>query len=137
MKIVNSDRCDFCNDEIDSIQHLFWRCSIVHNFWMKFENNLKKKCEHLTNFKLNEEIILFGHAVNFRSDDVFDLIMLCGKFYVYKCKLEKVNPALDVFMKILLRRYQIEKYMSMIHMEANSFRNKWHMYLPLLEVQNV
>ena len=30
---------------------------------------------------LNESIVLFGHDVNFRTDDTFDLIILVAKFF--------------------------------------------------------
>ena len=32
---------------------------------------------------LNESIVLFGHDVNFRSDDTFDLIILVAIFFIF------------------------------------------------------
>ena len=39
---------------------------------------------------LNESIVLFGHDVNFRSADTFDLIILVAKVFIYKCKVKKI-----------------------------------------------
>ena len=39
---------------------------------------------------LNESIVLFGHDVNFRSDDTFNLIMLVAIVFIYKCKVKKI-----------------------------------------------
>ena len=46
---------------------------------------------------LNESIVLFGHDVNFRSDDTFDLIILVAKFFIYKCKVKKIIPQFHFF----------------------------------------
>ena len=74
--------------------------------------------------------------INFRSDYVFDFVILLATFYVYTCKLSSVNPALNVFIKQPQRRYEFEKYTSFINMEHHTFVNNWRLYLPVLENQN-
>ena len=57
---------------------------------------------------LNESIVLFGHDVNFRSDDTFDLIILVAKLFVYKCKVKRLyhnlifsNSVLEILSKYI------------------------------------
>ena len=38
----------------------------------------------------NESIVLFGHDVNFRSDDTFNLIILVAKFLFTNVKLKRL-----------------------------------------------
>ena len=39
-KLVNSNICDICNMNIDSIKHLFWECPHVQHFWSELKNYL-------------------------------------------------------------------------------------------------
>ena len=45
MGVKECQDCSFCENEKDSIVHLFWRCPWINNFWNKLENLLKEKCE--------------------------------------------------------------------------------------------
>ena len=36
--ISSSNLCDFCNMDIETIQHLFWECSHVQIFWNNLHN---------------------------------------------------------------------------------------------------
>ena len=36
---------------------------------------------------LMTSIVLFGHDIHFKSDNIFDLIILRAKFFIYKCKI--------------------------------------------------
>lgn len=39
--IANSNLCDFCNMDIETIQHLFWECNIVQIFYNNFHNFIR------------------------------------------------------------------------------------------------
>ena len=39
--IATSELCDFCTMEIESINHLFWECLYVQQFWTETSNFLK------------------------------------------------------------------------------------------------
>ena len=44
MKIVESDKCTFCNQVSETMQHLFWECEQVEYFWNGFETILHDNC---------------------------------------------------------------------------------------------
>jgi len=133
MGVTNDDKCGFCNEETESIEHLFWRCSIVNRFWKDLANCLNRDCGYMDNLKLNEELILFGQTNGFISDHIFDFIFLFGKFYVYKCKLGNVHPDINLFRMQLSYRYQVEKYLASINLEYDLFEKQWRKYLPIFE----
>ena len=39
--IRNSNICDFCNMQVESIKHLFWECNHVQHLWNNIENWLR------------------------------------------------------------------------------------------------
>ena len=96
MKVTRNDKCSFCNEETESIQHLLWECSLVQHFWKSLEGILKEKCEHLEHLKLTQEIILFGNQLNFKSDTNFDFIVMLALFVClfvcYICKIDNIRP---------------------------------------------
>ena len=133
MKIANSDRCTFCDVENECLQHLFWSCDIVQHFWKPFQDLINNKCENVINMQFTEEIVLFGNAKNFESDDVIDFLILFAKFYIYKCRLDKCCPQLNMFLLQLKAKFNIEKYVAYMNMSYELFHRKWFCYLPLLK----
>ena len=61
---------------------MLWRCEIVHRFWTALRVFINEKCTVASNIRLRESIVLLGVAVNFKSDGVFDFILLFAKKYV-------------------------------------------------------
>ena len=53
------------------------------------------KCAN-TSVTLNNDIVLWGHDSNFKSDDAFDLIILLARCFIYECKIQKNIPQFDV-----------------------------------------
>ena len=57
-----------------------------------------------------KKIVLFSTDTNFKSDRIFEFIVLFAKHFIYRCRYDKALPRLCVFTKELKRRYEIEKY---------------------------
>ena len=130
MKVSTSENCTFCQAEKDSIQHIFWKCPCIKRFWQTFQQTVNETIVNM-NLSLTENIILFGCDDNFKSDSTFDLIILLAKFFIYKCKMEKINPEFQHYIHYLKRRYAIEKHVSLISLSQMNFVTRWHNYLPL------
>ena len=110
MNIVQSDRCNFCLLEKDSVIHYLWECTHVKQFWNDFLNLMKTKCSHCERLRLNASMILFGQGENTKTDVCFDEILLNAKFYIYKCRLNKIRPSIHHFNNDLKRTYKIDKH---------------------------
>ena len=134
MRMVASDNCNFCERERDSIDHYLWDCPYVHSFWVDLEKRMKEKCENCVRLSLSKELILFGTDGNCTMDEVFELIMLFAKFFVYKCRFNKVKPTVHVFLKELQYKYRIEKHVHCLNMQYYEFQRKWIPYINLIDV---
>ena len=120
-----------CSRERESIQHILWTCPFVVSFWESFQNTLNSKCDNIS-LSLTENIVLFGHDRYFKSDNLFDLVLLLAKFHIYSCKMNNVRPNMDTFLCKLKFRHEIEKYAARRDMSYNSFLVRWYTYLPLI-----
>ena len=91
---------------------------------------INKKCIHSHNFKFTENLVIFGKCNDIYTDKICDFIILIAKFYIYRCKVQNKALNINVFIRELYRRYQIEKSISE---SSNSFKNNWTPYLPLFK----
>jgi hypothetical protein len=132
MGLENNDSCTFCNTEKENIQHLMWHCPVVQTFWKKVERLINDKCVHVNGaLSFTEHLIIFGCDKNFRTDQVFDVIILLAKEYIYNCKMRKELPQIEVFLLMLKKRYAIEKYIAIVNMVYEKMLLVWMPYLVL------
>jgi hypothetical protein len=130
-KIVSNDCCTFCNLERETISHLFWSCGITQIFWKDLIHRMTEG-NTSNNLKLSEEFILFGTSQNIQTDSVLDFIILCAKFFLYKCKLENSLPRLHCFLKVLQHAYTVEKRIFWLKGKSEQFDEAWLSYLDLV-----
>ena len=75
-----------------TIFHFLCQCEPFKSFWVRFEMCLKKKSFNWARFSINPTLILFRHDGKTTTDEDFDFILLHAKFFVYKCRLNKLKP---------------------------------------------
>ena len=129
-----SHLCTFCKGYSETIQHLFWTCPKVNIFWKNIERIINNRCAHSHNFHFNEKLVLFGHSAEVQTDIICDLIGLIAKYYIYRCKVQKKDLSITVFIKELYNRYCIEKE---IYKNNVVFRNRWGPYLNIFKALQV
>jgi len=132
-KIVESHNCTFCNNEIETVEHLLWECIYVQLFWKDLLELLRAKCTHCDRFTFSKQLIIFGLKQHVKLDSAIDFIILFAKFFIYKCKLEKVIPQNKNYIKSLRTRFKTEKYNAIKNKRLNIFKANWLPYHYFLE----
>ena len=74
-----SDKCQFCNLATEYIEHLFYECQVVKQFWTQIFQWISTKTNLNINFTAAE--ILLGGAP--QDLQIFNLIFLLAKKYIY------------------------------------------------------
>ena len=98
MKKVVSPRCDFCQLEEESIEHLIFNCNLVKSFWIDVFNRWNHNCA--TKYVIgNLKLVTFGIYENESKPEqiAFNLIILLGKAYIWRCKRSECIPLLQMF----------------------------------------
>ena len=134
MRIVDNDKCNFCKTETDTVEHYLWDCVHVHSFWSDLVSLMQRKCENCITLTISQEMVLFGTDENCEMDDVFELILLFAKFFVYKCRFNNTRPRLQAFLKELQYKYKTEEHVHCLKMQHNEFHRKWYPYINLIDV---
>ena len=91
--INSNDNCIFCNNEIETLEHLFWRCQKVQNFWIA----IKDEMELSTGFRLDlsEMLVLLGSKDGSNCELVNTIVNICKRhIYVCRCNGTKCNTKL-------------------------------------------
>ncbi len=119
--LVESDRCDICNTEEETVKHLFCECRLVKIFWNEVRIWLRHKIG--TDIILNDSEILLGTPREIPP--IVDLIYTIGKMYIYWCKYQKKSPVIEVFESRVYNVQNIEKYIATKNNSIIKHNKKW------------
>ena len=131
--MIDSSICDICQTEEEDLEHMFYSCRHIRMFWENLKKLIKDNCEHVVNFEFSKELVLFGTKKYMFTDKIFDLILLCAKYYIYSLKWSKCRPNITVFHNMLKKRYAIEKCIAHSMKREIDFRNNWLPYRKIIE----
>ena len=72
MGIEKDDKCTFCKQERDSLDHIFWKCEHADLFWKQLQDNINDVCGNAAvSMNLSETFVMFKGDGNLKSDSVF------------------------------------------------------------------
>lgn len=84
--VKDTKYCSFCNNEEETLEHLFFDCRIVNRF---LENDTTQFGQIYDNFMLNKSDVLLGYT----DQPLFlNFLFLVIKSYIYSCKLKEKIP---------------------------------------------
>ena len=132
-KIKTSEICDLCQNEAETLEHMFFDCTFISLFWQNLTNKFIGKLPHANTLQLTKELILFGTKQNVITDKPMNLFILCSKYYIYSCKFTNSFPNSDVFLRIFKYRYKIEKYYYENMKNITIFDTMWLPYRNAIE----
>ena len=104
--ITNDDLCSYCHKEVETIEHLFWRCHCVKIFWNQIASSLLPYID--LSFALNESCILLGTICESNKHLINHVILLC-KRYIYINKFVSDKLSISAVLNIIRNVYEIEK----------------------------
>ena len=117
--------CTFCKLKSETIIHLLWECPTSNLFWKDLEKVINFRALHAHNFRFTQSLVIFGKCENIKTDSICDLIILLGKFYLYRCKVQNNEVNLKMFIRELYNRYSVEKEISK---NSPLFKTQWAPY---------
>ena len=86
----NNPNCSFCNNETESIEHLFWDGEHIKTLFQLFLQTIRNKNIEL---KLTKQNFILGIFHNLNKNRINNVIIIWIKYYIYKTKLRiKIFP---------------------------------------------
>ena len=125
--IKDSPVCSECN-MTDNLEHYFYYCDSVKIFWKKVENWMN----HIfsTSYNLTVLDVLLG-CLNLERKLFFaiNLILLYGKYFIYKCKLNNKNLLWDHFHQMTKNFLSTSQFSYVSQGQENVFNDKFGILL--------
>ena len=120
-KLIKTDLCSFCNEEIETIYHTYLECEVTKHFWQELESYIYRKyCVRIP--MTNEEIIL-----GLKGDNVarFTIIYLLAKKYLYQCRCNNTFPVMKIYLIQLRNLIDIEKGIYTMNNMYDKYLDRW------------
>jgi len=124
--ISESNECGFCNEDIETLEHLFFRCNPVKTFWTDLLNwiNLKTHID----IDYSKEVIFFGFKLS-NPPLAVNYIILLAKQFIWKCKLYNKLPKMNVFIRNIDMFIKIENVIATNKNKLSSHFIKWNDFI--------
>ena len=129
-KKVDSPLCDFCEKELETIEHLFFHCTKVSMFW----NDLKSVLDSF-NITIRFDImnVLFGILDTDNISILVNYIILESKDFIYRCKLNKGCLCVSLLVDKFKKTFQTERFIAKRNNKIHFHDKKWKPLLPLIQ----
>ena len=124
--IVNSNLCDFCSSDIESIRHLFWECNHVQVFWNNLHNFINSTYIRMN---ITFQTISFGFCEETDEVNIKNYIVFYAKYFIFLNKCHKTIPSCDLFKIYLRKRIEIEKEIALMNDQLQKFEMKWRLLI--------
>ena len=121
-----TDKFTFCEQNAESLIHLFWGCVLVQTFWQKIQHWLIQRQIKPQDFSLSLPTCL--GLVDSTEDILLHHALLIGRYHIYSSKLKKTLPNLRVFEQTVLKCQEIEKGYAYKTRTVKKFKSKWNLF---------
>ena len=121
-KLVDSDICVFCEEDIETLTHLFLECEVIKLFWKDLEIWISTTTQISYGLNLVEKV--FGITIH-QNLDILNIIYLIAKKFIYKCKYDSKFPCLTEFIYYIKYIIQLEKSIALVNITFMQFSHRW------------
>ena len=120
INITDSPLCEMCNQEVETIEHVFLYCTKTESFWTKFVDLIHRKTNN--RIYLDNKIKIFGVTLKER---MFNMLLIMAKKFIYSCKIRKIDLDIKSFIAEVKNVYSIEQYYFRKNMKTDEFKKRW------------
>lgn len=117
---IENNRCSFCEQEPETIKHLFVDCPKVTEFWESVKHWLQ--IHGNLNLNITDKAIIFAWQ---KEKSLINQVIVVAKYYIYKTKFTSKRLSITGFQLLLKRKFKNEQYIARINNSYNKFLGKW------------
>ena len=118
---TDNNICEYCNQQTETIYHLFVECEIVKQFWNELQ--LWLNTHSTLTLNLDGKQIIFSNQD--RRNTIRNYLSIIAKHYIYTTKFTQKTLRIDNFINLLKKKFQSEKYIALMNNTMTKFFAKW------------
>ena len=119
---VESAMCTFCNRYIETLNHLFYDCTFVQQFWKNVNEIFLKK---LIDVVLTAKDVILGFKSEHNDGVLFNHLLIMGKQCIYTARMKNVKPEITGFKNKVAYINAIERRIARNKGKLNIHVKKW------------
>ena len=131
MKILQSPLCTFCKSFDESIFHIFCECDIIQDYWNEVESLILQKTGRIIPF--TSKNIIFGITSSHIDVKTINVLILIGKYHIYKQKLRNLRPCANGFKRELEYYINTEKIIAIKNSNYDKFQKTWKVFGQIID----
>ena len=132
MKLRQNNLCSFCNLDHEKIEHLFWHCHVVNQFWDSMEQWIFDKCHYMVNF--NKHRAIFGIPSTSAAMQPLNYILILTRHYIYTCQINSSNLNIPAWKNYVNKFLETEKLIAIKNNTYDKLKTHWVKWLEIFEV---
>ena len=125
IKVKDNAFCTFCQEDEETIEHLFWNCEIVQAFIDEIDSWL---LSNGVSIPFTMQFFLFGDTSKSSRGDAINLILLQIKQYIFNCKYFQKKLSLVTMQRKIQSLYNIEKSTAIKNKKIDFFNQIWNAF---------
>lgn len=116
--------CTFCAVEEESLEHLLFFCEVTELFWKEILSWLARCRGEVVDLSITDDV-LFGKFDRDIDFTVINHLIVLAKFFIYRCKLNKIVPSFEVFTAKLKATCDLELFIARKNNSVLEHYSKW------------
>ena len=121
-KLVTDNLCTFCNNNKETIMHIFCSCIHTNEIWSRLELWLSRNNVQI---KISNQNKLFGFYG--KNNGALNCIMIIVRKEIFAAKCKQCLPVFDHIMSEIKSYYDMEKYIFKTNLKEKKFIKRWSM----------
>ena len=99
INLKDNEQCTFCQNDTETLIHLFWTCSVSTLFWQDFKQWAVTRGELSNTINLTAYLVL---GLNPNKNKRLDFYFLIARYFLWVCKTCNTLPKIENFSPFLL-----------------------------------
>ena len=132
MNIRQDNLCTFCNLEQERIEHLFWHCNVINQFWDIINQWIFEKTNYMVN--IDKYRAMFGIPSTLRAMQPINYILILTRHYIYTCRVNSSNPNFLNWKNTVNKFLETEKLIAIKNSTYDQMKTNWEKWFNIFGV---
>ena len=120
--IKSSAKCNFCDEEDETVLHLLLNCKKIKGIW----ENFVKHYQNAYSISISiDAISVVTSYVTAKKGHIVNVLSLFLKQYIYRCRCLNQTVVFDNFLRYVNKVQNMEKYIAIKNNNETVYYNKW------------
>ena len=133
VKKSDTDLCSFCNEEKETLIHLFVNCKHVKVLWM-FANQLIQRTSSLPTLTDTDKLLGLHEKVDLSHFDAVNHLLILVKYFIHLCKHKNTKSCVPRLKEKIIDTERMEKMIAIRKNKRDIHDQKWSNILTELSV---